>query len=119
MPPRTRSAVRGACATRTKASIADVSSPEVEVTSRVVRVGPRQIPTELITIPSDPSKKAPKYDLVIVPGNPGVPSFYEHYAKTLHKLMDGNVDIEIFGYKGHTTDRYALRASHIFSIRSL
>ena len=117
MPPRTRSAVRGACATRTKASIADVSSPGVEVTSRVVRVGPRKIPTELITIPSDQSVKAPKYDLVIVPGNPGVPSFYEHYAKTLHALLDGDVDIEIFGYKGHTTDRYADTTGDWFTLQ--
>ena len=38
---------------------------------------------------------------MIVPGNPGVPSFYEHYAKTLHNLMDGNVDIEIFAQGSH------------------
>ena len=55
----------------------------------MVRVGPRKVPAEFINIPADPSIETPKYDLVIVPGNPGVPSFYEHYAKTLHNLLGG------------------------------
>jgi alpha-beta hydrolase superfamily lysophospholipase len=117
MPPRTRSARRDAPSTRTKASIADVSTPEVEVASRVVRVGPRKVPAEFINIPADASIQTPKYDLVIVPGNPGVPSFYEHYAKTLHTLLGGDVDIEIFGYKGHTTDRHADTTGDWFTLR--
>ncbi len=83
----------------------------------MVRVGPRKVPAEFINIPADPSIETPKYDLVIVPGNPGVPSFYEHYAKTLHNLLGGDVDIEIFGYKGHTTDRHADTTGDWFTLR--
>lgn len=43
-------------------------------------------------------------DIVIIPGNPGVPSFYCAYAARLWELLDGRANIEIVGYLGHSTD---------------
>ena len=48
-------------------------------------------------------------NILIIPGNPGVPSFYETYARELHRELDGNANIEILGYLGHSTDDLGVR----------
>lgn len=48
-------------------------------------------------------------DIVIIPGNPGVPSFYSTYATRLWELLGGRANIEIVGYLGHSTDNLGVK----------
>jgi len=46
----------------------------------------------------------------VIPGNPGVPGFYETYARELWGAFDGARTIEVIGYVGHTRGEYGCRA---------
>jgi len=52
--------------------------------------------------------EAPMVD--VIPGNPGVPGFYETYARELWGAFDGARTIEVIGYVGHTRGEYGCRA---------
>ena len=41
-------------------------------------------------------------EVFVIPGNPGVPGFYERYARTLWAELDGTASVEVVGYVGHT-----------------
>lgn len=70
--------------------------------------GEGDIPVETVVLGAREDVKAP-LDIVIIPGNPGVPSFYATYAVRLWELLEGRANIEIVGYLGHSTDNLGVK----------
>ena len=65
------------------------------------------VPFERISIeaavPSTASKDAAAFDEVfVIPGNPGVPGYYERFAKTIWCHLEGRSKVSVIGYVGHT-----------------
>lgn len=60
-----------------------------------------RVPVETLHLEAEEGTKEP-LDILIVPGNPGVPAYYAHYARTLWEDLDGRADIEVIGYLGHS-----------------
>jgi pimeloyl-ACP methyl ester carboxylesterase len=84
------------------ASVASVVSPHVE---RLVLRTEDAVPFETIRIAASPDVDPKRVrDVVVIPGNPGVPAFYETYASRLWSELDGAANIEILGYLGHSAD---------------
>ena len=54
------------------------------------------MPFETIRIAASPDVDPKRVrDVVVIPGNPGVPAFYETYASRLWSELDGAANIEI------------------------
>lgn len=63
------------------------------------------VPIEVVVLRPDASvPPASVLDVVVIPGNPGVPAFYAHYARTLWTQLAGRARVEIVGYLGHSVD---------------
>ena len=60
-----------------------------------------KVPVETLHLEAAKGTREP-LDIVIIPGNPGVPAYYAHYARTLWEDLDGQADVEVVGYLGHS-----------------
>ena len=99
--PATPAIARGS---RTKASSS--VSPVADLAVRVSTTS-ADVPFERISIeaavPSTASKDAAAFDEVfVIPGNPGVPGYYERFAKTIWCHLEGRSKVSVIGYVGHT-----------------
>jgi pimeloyl-ACP methyl ester carboxylesterase len=57
--------------------------------------------TELLCVES----RKPELNVLIIPGNPGVVSFYEDFVKYLWHFLDGKASITVICHLGHTLDK--------------
>ena len=64
------------------------------------------VPFERISIeaavPSNDEDAAAFDEVFVIPGNPGVPGFYERFAKGIWTQMEGRARVSVIGYVGHT-----------------
>lgn len=64
-----------------------------------------QVQTEVISegrwIEEDPLPHSSKHVVLVVPGNPGVPLFYEGFIKELNSRLTSDVPVWVIGHAGH------------------
>lgn len=64
-----------------------------------------QVQTEVITegrwIEEDPQPHSSKHIVLVIPGNPGVPLFYERFVKTLKTRLTLDTPVWVIGHAGH------------------
>ncbi|KAL6425525.1 hypothetical protein ACFW04_009585 [Cataglyphis niger] len=64
-----------------------------------------QVQTQVITegrwIEEDSLPQSSKHIVLVIPGNPGVPQFYEEFIKTLYSRLTLDTPVWIIGHAGH------------------
>jgi len=72
---------------------------------RRVIITNNQVQTEVISkgrwIEEDPLPHSSKHVVLIIPGNPGIPQFYEDFMKALDSKLTSDIPVWIIGYAGH------------------
>ncbi|EZA59152.1 hypothetical protein DMN91_007758 [Ooceraea biroi] len=64
-----------------------------------------EVQTEVISegrwIEEDPLPHSSKHVVLVIPGNPGIPRFYEEFVKTLNSKLTSDIPVWIIGHAGH------------------
>lgn len=52
-------------------------------------------------IEEEPSAHSSKYIILVLPGNPGVPQFYQDFIKAINSKLTLDIPVWIIGHAGH------------------
>ena len=96
--PVTSGIARGS---KTKASSQPVADLAVHFSTTSADVPFERISIEA-AVPLDDEDAGAFDEVFVVPGNPGVPGFYERFAKGIWTQLEGRCRVSVIGYVGHT-----------------
>lgn len=86
---------------KTKASSQPVADLAVHFSTTSADVPFERISIEA-AVPLDDEDAGAFDEVFVVPGNPGVPGFYERFAKGIWTQLEGKARVSVIGYVGHT-----------------
>ena len=96
-----------------------IAVPLAEVSTRVSTTAPG-VSFERIRIEAavggTPGDSSTIDEVFVVPGNPGVPGFYERFAQTLWRELNGAAAVEVIGYVGHTEQDVGTKHTRWFTL---
>ena len=96
-----------------------IAVPLAEVSTRVSTTAPG-VSFERIRIEAavggTPGDSSTIDEVFVVPGNPGVPGFYERFAQTLWRELNGAAAVEVVGYVGHTEQDVGTKHTKWFTL---
>ena len=96
-----------------------IAVPLAEVSTRVSTTAPG-VSFERIRIEAavggTPGDSSTIDEVFVVPGNPGVPGFYERFAQTLWRELNGAAAVEVIGYVGHTEQDVGTKHTKWFTL---